>query len=115
MGGEEELYERFYSDGKLPESMCYKDIHQCSSSTWQSKNVKSTKKKVKGKVSSAIAKAKSKDVSGVDVKYDGSLSSAVRANKTGQAKVEAIDANSFLESLALEDGLDIHAYSGKRS
>lgn len=112
--GEEELYEAFYSDGNIPEAMCYKEIRQCSSTSSQSKKVKSAKmKKAKAKTSSAIAQ--SKDVSSVDVQYDGLALTSSNANKTVYKKVEAIDANGFLESLALEDGLDVHTYSRKRS
>merc|ERR1712196_191755 len=82
------------------------------STTSQSEKRKSSKKKMV-KATSAIAK--SKDISSVGVKHDGATSSVTGANKTGQEKNEAIDAKSFLESLALEDGLDIHAYSSKRS
>merc|ERR1712146_737917 len=123
--GEDELYERFYLDHKIDESMCYKEIGQCSSTVSQSQKVKDVKKKVKVKAGSAIAKEKSKDSSAVEasaiakgksqaveVKYDGS---AMHANKTGQREVKAMDADTFLQSLALEDGLDIHAYSGWRS
>jgi hypothetical protein len=112
--GEEDLYERFHSEGKIPESICHQETRQCSSVTSKSATRKSSKKKkVQTRASGAIAK--SKDKSSVDVKYDGATSLATGANKTGQEKVDAIDAKSFLESVALEDGLDVHTYSSKRS
>lgn len=113
--GEEELYERFYSNGKIHESLCDKEIRQCSGTSSKSATGKSSKKKAKAKASPAIAVAKSKDSSAVEVKYDGAAASVTRTNKTGQEKVEAIDAKDFLQSLALEDGLDIDTYSSKRS
>merc|ERR1712025_249991 len=88
--------------------MCYREMRQCSS-------VESLKTKVakkKNMVSGKDAPAKSKDLSEVEVKSDGS---ATRANKTGQEQVGVMDADSFLRSFALEDGLDIDAYSSKRS
>merc|ERR1712025_1389586 len=85
--GEDELYERFYSDHKIDESMCSMEIGQCSGAGSQSQKVKPEKKKSKVKASSTIAKEKSKDVSAaqvsaiakqksqdlstVEVKYDG--------------------------------------------
>lgn len=126
--GEDELYKRFYSDHKIDESVCHQKISQCSSTGLQSQKVKSVKKKDKVKASSAIAKEKSTstsavelsaiasgkslDASAVEVKYDGS---AIHANKTGQQEVKTMDADSFLQSIALEDGLDTHAYSSRRS
>lgn len=126
--GEDQLYERFYSDHKIDETMCFKEIDQCSSTGSQFQKAKLDKKKGKVKGSSAVATGKSKKVSAVEVsaiakqkspdlaaaevKFDGS---ATAANKTGQQKVETMDAKSFLESLAMEDGLDIHAYSSRRS
>jgi len=102
---EDELYERFYTDREIPESMCYKEMAQCSAGS-KSEKAKSMKKKTTPKVVSAKTKE-------VEVKSDGV---ATRANTTGgQDKVKAIDADTFLQSMALEEGLDFHAYSSKRS
>merc|ERR1711907_834509 len=105
--GEDELYEKFHSEGKLSQSMGYREMGQCGS-------VKSEKPKVVKKKAKASAKvpAKSKELPQVEVKSDGS---ATHANKTGQKQVDAMDADSFLQSLALEEGLHFDAYSGKRS
>merc|ERR1712224_838637 len=43
--GEDDLYEKFYSDRKIPESMCYKEMGQCSPTSSESKRVKSIRKK----------------------------------------------------------------------
>jgi hypothetical protein len=106
--GEDELYEKFHSEGKLSQTMCYREMGQCGS-------VKSEKPKVvkkKAKASAKVVPAKSKELPQVEVKSDGS---ATHANKTGQKQVDAMDADSFLQSLALEEGLHFDAYSGKRS
>merc|ERR1712149_11784 len=112
MGGEDQLYERFYSGHKIDETMCFKEIDQCSSTGSQFQKAKLEKKKGKVKGSSAVATKKSQGLAAAEVNFDGA---ATAANKTGQQKVETMDAKSFLESLAAEDGLDIHAYSGRRS
>jgi hypothetical protein len=106
--GEDELYERFYSEREIPDSMCHEEMAQCSDGS-RSEKVKSTKKKTKAKAGSEGAPTKSKEVPQIVVKADGA---ATRANKTGK---EAIDADSFLQSLAVEEGLDVHAYSSSRS
>jgi len=106
--GEDELYKKFYSDRKIPESMCYREMGQCSSA--KSEEAKLAKKKTKA--SSKVVPAKSKDRPKVEVKSDGQ---ATRANKTVQQQDETMDSNSFLRSLALEEGLDDLAYSGKKS
>jgi hypothetical protein len=109
--GEDELYEKYYTDRKIPDSMCYEEMAQCGGSS-KAKKSKAGNKKIKSKTSSGAAPAQSKDLPKVEVKADGS---STRANKTGPGGVEAIDAESFLRSIALEDGLDFDAYSTKRS
>eukprot|EP00746_Dinoflagellata_sp_MGD_P161195 gnl/MRDRNA2_/MRDRNA2_88254_c0_seq1.p1 gnl/MRDRNA2_/MRDRNA2_88254_c0~~gnl/MRDRNA2_/MRDRNA2_88254_c0_seq1.p1 ORF type:complete len:287 (+),score=56.79 gnl/MRDRNA2_/MRDRNA2_88254_c0_seq1:74-934(+) len=109
--GEDELYEKYYTNRKLPDSMCYEEMAQCGGSS-KVKTSKVAGKKIKSKTASAAVPAKSKDLPKVEVKADGS---STRTNKTGPGGVDAIDADSFLRSLALEDGLDFDAYSTKRS
>jgi hypothetical protein len=109
--GEDELYEKFHTNRKIPESMCYEEMAQCGIVS-KSKKAKAGNKKTKAQSTSSKAPAKTKDLTKVEVKSDGL---AARANKTGPGGVEAIDAHSFLKSLALEDGLEFDAYSGKRS
>merc|ERR1711904_322656 len=90
--GEDELYERFFSDRKIPDSMCHNEREQCSSSS----NKLKKKTKTKAKAKSEVISVKSKDLQSVEVKSDGVATSA---NKTGK---EVIDADSFLDSLALD-------------
>merc|ERR1712118_599933 len=92
--------------------MCYEEMAQCGGSSSKAKKSKAQNKKIKTKTASAAVPAKSKDLLKVEVKADGS---STKTNKTGQRVVEAIDADSFLSSLALEDGLDFDAYPTKRS
>jgi len=111
--GEDELYEKFYTNRKIPESMCYEEMAQCGSIGLKSKKAKAGKlAKAKAKATSVAGLARSKDLPKVEVKPDGSTA---HANKTGPAGVKAIDAYSFLESMAHEDGLDFDAYSNKKS
>merc|ERR1711904_766780 len=44
--GEDELYEKFYTNRKIPESMCYSEMSQCSSNL-KTEKAKSAKKKTK--------------------------------------------------------------------
>jgi hypothetical protein len=116
--GEDELYEKFHSNKRIPDSMCYEEVAHCGS---KSKKSKAGSKKAKAKMTPAAAPAKlkespqatptkPKDLPQVEVKYDGSASNINKTEPHG-----AIDADSFLQSLALEDGLDFNSYTGKRS
>merc|ERR1712193_423429 len=86
--------------------MCYKEMNQCSS---KPKSKKQGSKKAKAKVTPVALPAESKGLPKVEVKSDASASDT---NKTGPEGVEAIDADSFLRSMAYENGLD---FDGKRS
>lgn len=107
--GEDELYEKFHTNMKIPDSMCYEEMAQCGS---KSKKSKTGSKKAKAKSTSAAAPEKIKDLPKSVVKYDGS---ATNVNDTGPQGLDAIDADNFLQSLALEDGLHFDSYTGKRS
>lgn len=110
--GEDELYEKFHTKNKIPDSMCYEEMAQCGS---KSKKSRVGSKKAKAKVTPVAAPAKSKDLPKVEVKSDRPASTESNANKTGPGGIEDIDADSFFQSLALENGLDFDSYSGKRS
>jgi len=112
--GEDELYEKFYTNRKISESLCYEEMAQCGTSL-KSKKSKAGNKKAKSKAVSAASPAKSTRSPTIEVKSDGSTTQTNKANKTGPGGVEAIDAYSFLKSMAHDDGLDFDAYSGKRS
>jgi hypothetical protein len=109
--GEDELYEKFYTNRKISESLCYEEMAQCGTGS-KSKKSKAGNKKAKSKATSVASPAKPTKV---EVKSDGSTTQTNKANKTGPGGVEAIDAYSFLKSMAHDDGLDFEAYSGKRS
>jgi len=111
--GEDELYQVFYTNHKIPESICYDELAQCGNARGsKSQKTKTGTKKAKTTTKVISGDAKINDLSKVDVKTNGAVS---QANKTGPGSVEAVDADSFLKSLALEDGLELDAYSSKRS
>jgi len=114
--GEDELYEKFYTNRKLPgswsKSLCYEELAQCGTSM---KSKKSKAGNKKAKATSIASPAKSTGSPKIEVKSDGSTTQTNKANKTGPGGVEAIDAYSFLKSMAHEDGLNFDAYSSERS
>merc|ERR1711907_132946 len=77
--GEDELYEKYYTNRKLPDSMCYKETAQCGESSTAKKS-KVGNKKIKSKTASAALPVKSKDLPKVEVKADGS---STHTNRTG--------------------------------
>merc|ERR1711904_694836 len=128
MGGEDELYERYQSDGKIPESMCWKEMAQCGTSTkaQKPKKEKAAPKKQsvpskkqqgtpQGKVTeNHIHKAKSPVMQQVEVNSKAAAvpTDETKVNKTGISG--QIDMETYLRSLALEDGLSVDSYSKLR-
>lgn len=126
--GEDELYERYRSDGKIPESMCWKETSQCRKTVKPQKlkaekvppkkqQVTSEKHHVQSKqkvVPNGGPKAKAPVMKQVEVnsKAIASPSGSTKVNKTGMDG--QMDMETYMRSLALEDGLTTDTYAKLR-
>merc|ERR1712224_148784 len=117
----------YQSDGKIPESMCWNEMRQCrttpKSEKAQAKKAAAKTQKVpskqqgtpKGKVfSNSAARPTSPVLKQVEVSSKATTMPSIdtRVNKTGMGG--EMDMETYLRSLALEDGLSMDAYSKQR-
>merc|ERR1719161_681185 len=119
--GEDELYKRYQSDGKIPESMCWKEMAQCgtSSKVQKPKPAKVPSKNQQGTPTRKVVpnhtpKSKSPVLKQVEVSSKAVATPSVetKVNKTGMGG--QVDMETYLRSLALEDGLSTDTYSKLR-
>merc|ERR1719321_324794 len=82
--GEDELYDKFHTNKKIPDSMCYEEMAQCGLKPKKSKG----SKKARANVPPVAPPVEAKDLPKVEVKSNGSTRNT---NKTGPEGVEAID------------------------
>lgn len=119
--GEDQLYKRYQTDGKIPESMCWKEMAQCrtSSKVQKSKTAKVPSKNQQGTPAKKVVpnqtpKSKSPVLKQVEVSSKAVATPSVetKVNKTGMGG--QMDMETYLRSLALEDGLSTDTYSKLR-
>lgn len=123
--GEDELYERFRNDGEIPESMCWKEMTQCSlgPKMHQPKSLKKTPEKKSSSTGKTVnagtaKKGRPKDGSKerlqVQVSPDATVTPTTLAKVNKTAKSEEINLETFMQSMAMHDGLSKDDFSRAR-
>lgn len=119
--GEDELYDKYYKEKKITESLCYKELAQCetgppkppkpkTTTTTTPKTKKEKKKEPKTEKKKEEKKVeKKKKTQTVEVNADGD------AKPSSSSDVDKLDVHSFFRAQALQDGLTSDEYLRSRS
>jgi len=124
--GEDELYDTFQSKGEIPESMCWKEMRQCSVGPKAQKSKKKAPEKKlerktpeKGVKSQKPTKAEEKDATQeqmkIQVNADATITHIAQADSNQSSTGHQMNLETFMKSMAVQDPLGTDDISRSRS
>merc|ERR1712046_131213 len=124
--GEDELYDTFKSKGEIPESMCWKEMGQCSVGPKAPKSKKeATEKKPEKKTPEKSGsrnnpkKAEEKDISKeqmkIQVNADATVKPVAEPDNNQSIAGDRMNLEAFMRSMAMHDALGTDDFSRSRS